>query len=345
MSRVVVLCPGRGSYTEASLGSLDPDHEFVRAAERRRADFGLEPLLVLDQANRFEPARHLRPAHVSPLIFVKAMIDGAKAAHEHDVVAIGGNSMGWYIGLCLAGALSFEDGFRLVQQMSMLQEEYAEGGQVIYPVVSDDWRPAPDLASNIDAALASSAGEAMPSIDLGGYRVLAGSKKGVSHLLSMLPQVRMGNVTYPIRLAQHGPYHTVLAEPVAEAARAAFADLKFHAPHTTLIDGRGRRFTPWSTDLAELKSYTLGAQVTTPYDFTASVRVALREFAPDHVILPGPGNTLGGIVGQILAAEGWRGIHSKADFQEVQRHVAEDTGPGVGAPFLVSMGMIPESRP
>ncbi|MFT5731962.1 MAG: acyl transferase domain-containing protein [Planctomycetota bacterium] len=342
MSRVVILCPGRGSYTEASLGSLDPDHEFVRAAERRRADFGLEPLLVLDQANRFEPARHLRPAHVSPLIFVKAMIDGAKAAHEHDVVAVGGNSMGWYIGLCLAGALSFEDGFRLVQRMAMLQEEFAEGGQVIYPVVADDWLPSPELRANVEAGLASSGGEAMPSITLGGYAVLAGSRKGISHLLTALPQVRMGRVTYPIRLAQHGPYHTALAQPVADAAHAEFADLKFQMPHTTLIDGRGRQFTPWSTDLTELKSYTLGAQVTTPYDFTASVRVSLREYAPDHVILPGPGNTLGAIVGQILVGEGWRGIHSKADFLESQRHDSSATGPATHAPFLVSMGMIPE---
>ncbi len=331
MSRVVILAPGRGSYTEASLGSLDPDHEFVRTAERRRADFGLEPLLELDQASRFEPARHLRPAHVSPLIFVKAMIDGAKVAAEHDVVAVGGNSMGWYIGLCMAGALSFEDGFRLVQRMALLQEEHADGGQIIYPVVDDEWQHSPELAGNVADVLASSDGAAMPSIDLGGYAVLAGSKKGVSHMLAKLPQVRMGNVTYPIRLAQHGPYHTALAAPVADAAKAEFRDLEFRAPHTTLIDGRGRSFTPWSADLAELRSYTLGAQVTTPYNFSSSVRVALREYAPDHLILPGPGNTLGGIVGQVLAAEGWRGIRSKSDFLAAQQ--AGDP------PFLVSLGL------
>lgn len=339
MSRVVVLCPGRGSYTEASLQSLDPDHELVATAERRRADFGLEPLLALDQAPRFEPARHLRPAHVSPLIFVKAMIDGARVAEEHEIVAVGGNSMGWYIGLCLAGALSFEDGFRLVQRMALLQEEFADGGQILYPIVDEDWLPSPELAANVAAVLASSDGSALPSIDLGGYAVLAGSKKGVSHMLSALPQVRMGNVTYPIRLAQHGPYHTALAAPVAEAAQAEFRDLNFRAPLTTLIDGRGRSFTPWSADVAELRRYTLGAQVTTPYDFTASVRVALREFAPDHLILPGPGNTLGGIVGQVLVEEGWRGIRSKTEFLASQKLVQEAPGAAASMPFVVSLGL------
>ena len=58
--------------------------------------------------------------------------------------------------------------------------------------------------------------------------------------------------------------------------------------------------------------------MSAPFDFTATVRVALREFAPDTIILPGPGNTLGGIVGQVLVAEGWSGIHSKGDFLAAQ---------------------------
>ncbi|MEZ5973791.1 MAG: hypothetical protein R3E96_02795 [Planctomycetota bacterium] len=33
MSRVAIVCPGRGSYTEATLRSLPPEHEFVQAAE------------------------------------------------------------------------------------------------------------------------------------------------------------------------------------------------------------------------------------------------------------------------------------------------------------------------
>ena len=50
----------------------------------------------------------------------------------------------------------------------------------------------------------------------------------------------------------------------------------------------------------------------------ASVRVALHETAPDRIVLPGPGNTLGGIVGQCLVQDGWRGIHDKAAFEAMQ---------------------------
>lgn len=86
----------------------------------------------------------------------------------------------------------------------------------------------------------------------------------------------------------------------------------------TLVDGRGARATPWSADPSALCDYTLRAQIDTPYDFTASVRTVLREHAPELLVLPGPGNTLGGVVGQILAELGWRGIRAKDDFERVQ---------------------------
>lgn len=320
--RGVALCPGRGSYTEATLRSLPADEPLVARAEAVRAEFGLESLAALDCANRFEPARHLAPANVSPLIYVKTMLDLERAARSYELVAIGGNSMGWYTALAAAGALSFEDGMRLVQRMSLLQEELASaanaGGQVIYPIVDDEWRVDSARTTSLETAVASSNGQSFPSIRLGGYRVLAGSNAGIAHLLKALPPVRVGKVTYPFRLAQHGPYHTHLAEPVSQAARIALAGLEFTTPRTTLIDGRGRRHTPWSTDVAALLEYTFGAQVSTPYDFTSTVRVALREYAPDRLVLPGPGNTLGGVVGQVLCEERWQGLHSKADFLVAQ---------------------------
>ncbi len=123
---------------------------------------------------------------------------------------------------------------------------------------------------------------------------------------------------YPARLAQHGPYHTPIAQPVAERASATLGRLDFKPPEITLIDGRGGRHSPWSTDPQALRAYTLGAQLVTPFSFSTSVRVALREDAPDHLVLPGPGNTLGGICGQILVAEGYRGIRRRDDFDRVQ---------------------------
>ncbi len=318
MRRVALVCPGRGSYTEASLGSLPPDDPLVREAEALRRGYELEPLLALDGAARFEPARHLRPANVSALIYVVSMLDARAVAARERVACVVGNSLGWYSALAAAGALSFADGFRLVQEMALLQEEGAPGGQVLYPLVGEDWRADPALERAVAEALAAQAGAAFPSIRLGGFAVLAGSEAGVAALLRGLEKRTLGKTTYPFRLAQHGPYHTPLAAGVAARARERLGQLVFRAPRATLVDGRGVRATPWSADLRALRDYTLGAQIDTPYDFSASVRVALREEAPDALVLLGPGNSLGGVCGQILVAEGWRGIRSRADFDRAQ---------------------------
>ena len=145
-------------------------------------------------------------------------------------------------------------------------------------------------------------------------------------LQEQLPPITQGKQSYPFRLALHGPYHTPLAAGVTAKAAGFLRELEFRQPNVTLIDGFGRRFTPWSTDIVALRDYTFGAQVSQPYDFTRSVTVVLREYAPDQLVLPGPGNTLGGICGQILVQLGWQGISSRADFtarQESDRPIVE----------------------
>ncbi len=65
-----------------------------------------------------------------------------------------------------------------------------------------------------------------------------------------------------------------------------------------------------------------------PYDFSALVRVALREYAPDAFVLLGPGDALGAAVAHIVIAERWQGIDSRDAFVERQ----EDD------PLLISLG-------
>jgi [acyl-carrier-protein] S-malonyltransferase len=205
--------------------------------------------------------------------------------------------------------------------MSLLQEEPmagGPGGQVIYPLTDASWRPDPELESAVAHALRGGNGEVHASLDLGAYTVLAGTEAGVARLLADLPAVTVGERRYPLRLAMHGPYHSPLAAPVASAARDRLADLAWTAPDTALVDGRGARWSPWSTDPLALRDYTLGEQVTTPYRFATSLRVALREWAPEVIVLPGPGNSLGSICAQIVVAEGYRGIRSRADFDAAQ---------------------------
>lgn len=323
MTRAGLVFPGRGAYTAASLGSLPREHPLVRRAEELRGGWDLPPLLELDGASRFDPRVHLLPANASPLIFLASLLD-AEAINGDLVPVVGlGNSLGWYTALTYADALSFDDGFRLVQEIGLLQQEPlpygGPGGQVIYPLAGPDWRPDPALAQTVEIALQRGNGEVHRSIDLGGYAVLAGTEAGVARLLDALPAIKIGERLYPLRLAHHGPYHTPLVAHVASAAAERLGSLDWRAPRITLVDGRGAIWSPWSADPIALRDYTLGVQLTTPFRFATALRVALREWAPDRLLLPGPGNSVGAICGQVLVAEGYRGIHDRSDFEVAQR--------------------------
>ena len=327
-ARAVIACAGRGAYGAGSLGSLPPDHPAVERAESLREQYGLEPLLELDGATTFEPLRHLRPANASALIFMVTLLDSERAAEDHDVEVVIGNSLGWYSALAIAGALSFDDAFRLVQEIALLQEEPlpdgGSGGQVIYPLTDADWLPAPDLRAAVAGVIdghddGSGSGRIYESVDLGAYTVLAGDDAGMATLVDRLPVVKIGERLFPLRLALHGPYHTPLVAHVAAGAAERLSGLGWRSPSLPLIDGRGARWSPWSTDPAALRDYTLGEQLTTPFRFAASLHVALREYGPDVVVLPGPGNSLGGICGQLIVAEGFHGLRSRSDFERAQQ--------------------------
>jgi [acyl-carrier-protein] S-malonyltransferase len=335
--RAVIACAGRGAYGAGSLGSLPRDHPAVQRADVLREGYDLEPIRDLDAAEGFDPVRHLRPANASALIFMVTLLDAERAADDHEVVGVIGNSLGWYSALAIAGALSFDDAFRLVQEIALLQEEPlpegGSGGQVIYPLTDADWLPVPDLRAVVagvidDLGDGNASGRIYESVDLGAYTVLAGDDAGVATLIDRLPPVKIGERLFPLRLAMHGPYHTPLVAHVAEMAAQQLSGLDWRPPIVPLIDGRGARWSPWSTDPMALRDYTLGEQLTTPFRFASSLRVALREYGPDVVVLPGPGNSLGGICGQLIVAEGFHGLRSRSDFERAQ---------GSGAPVVLSM--------
>ena len=85
---------------------------------------------------------------------------------------------------------------------------------------------------------------------------------------------------------------------------------------------------PFAVNAQDLWRYTFATQILETYDFTRAIQVAMREYAPDRIILLGPGDTLGGAIVQALIAIEWRGLKSKQDFQELQ----------ASAPILLSMG-------
>ena len=337
--RALVICPGRGTYNRDELGYLGRHHagkrDLLDMVDGYRARLGKPTVSALDGAKRFSAATHVRGDNASPLIHTCAYADFLDIDRDgFDVVAVTGNSMGWYIALACAGSMQAEAGLAIVDTMGWLMHEHGVGGQLVYPLVGEDWRESPgrrgelmELLAEIDNRPGHSASL---SIDLGGMLVFAADEPGLAALIDALPKL---GERYPMRLPYHAAFHSVLQSEVAIKGREALREDLFAAPAIPLIDGRGQIWRPRETRPVELRDYTLGAQVVAPYDFARAVRTGLREFAPDALIVLGPGTTLGGAVAQVLVGEQWLGMTDKASFQSLQRD----------HPFMLSMAL-PEQR-
>jgi acyl transferase domain-containing protein len=319
----LVVAPGRGSYGKTELGSLAGVD--LAAYDAVRADAGKPTLTSLDSAARFSPAVHLAGENAAPLIYAASMADMAAIDRDAvEIVAVTGNSMGWYTALAAAGALSVADGFRVADAMGVNSGRHGPGGQLVLSLVDDDWRAVPGLRNGV-LALADATGMAI-SIDLGGTLVLAGGEDAVKAFAARSP-------VPATRLAGHGPFHTPLMADSSLAAMASLPAGWFGNPQLPLIDGRGHIWRRWASDPAALWRYTFETQILAPYDFARAIEVGVKEFAPDRIILLGPGDNLGGAIAQALIGARWMGLASKADFVAMQRE----------APFLLSMGR-PDQR-
>jgi len=317
----MLLCPGRGSYARDELGFLartlrpGPVADALAACDEWRRSQGRELLSAIDRAEKFRPGLHLDGENAAELIYFGTMLHLEQLRERYEIVAVAGNSLGWYTALAASGALDPTEGWRLVATMAALQKEIA-GGQVLTTTVDDEWRRDERLQRAVHDAIGTlqSQGEdhfCDHSIRLGGHEVIAGTEAAIGALLATLPKVKVGDREFPFRLAGHGPFHTRLCSGTAARARELLADLPVRAPACHLVDGFGNVHSPWSAAPRELWNYTTGAQVTETFDFSASVRTAMREFQPDVLLCAGPGASLRAPVGHCVLREGWRGITTR----------------------------------
>ena len=326
----LVIAPGRGTYNKEELGYFGRYHadkaDLLTGFDARRAALGQETLSALDGAAKYALSTYSRGDNASGLIYACAYADFLSIDRDaYDIVAVTGNSMGWYIALACAGALDARGGFEVVNTMGTLMHEGMIGGQTLYPFVDDNWVEIPGKRQEL-LALVDDIDGLHVSIELGGMIVFAGDDAALKEAEGRLPPVQE---RFPMRLANHAGFHSSMQAPISAKGKAALDAAMFSDPALPLIDGRGHVWHPRATDVGAMWDYTLGHQVVETYDFTRAIQNGMREFAPDTVIVLGPGATLGGAVMQSLIACGWRGMNSKEQFLDQQ----------ASAPAVISMGI------
>jgi len=254
----LVICPGRGTYGKAEFGYLKRFHAdktgLIETFDRLRAERGQPTISELDGAERYSPGLHTRGDIASPLIFAASYADFLAIDRDrYEIAAVTGNSMGWYTTLACAGAVSAERGFQIIDAMGENSQAGEPGGQVLLTFVDEDWRPVAGLREEA-LALVEHVSDLHVSIELGGMLVLAGTEKALETLLAEAPH---NPAREPLRLVNHGPFHSPLMQE--SSARALQLPGEWLAgPALPMIDGRGHIWRPRASN-AEALSFTLVA--------------------------------------------------------------------------------------
>jgi [acyl-carrier-protein] S-malonyltransferase len=316
----VIVAPGRGTYNKTELGYLLRFHqnksEMLDAFDDLRQLRNQKKLSELDGVSSYSNSVHTRGDNASALIYACGLSDFLSIDKDRfEILAVTGNSMGWYTALACAGALDQLGGLTIANTMGSLMQEHLIGGQIIYPYVDEDWQ----MISGKREDILTKASEinAMPehvlalSIDLGGMIVLAGNETGLKAFERIMP---ITQERFPLRLTNHAGFHTHLQIPVSKKGKLELDRSLFRQADIPLIDGRGYIWHPNANTLDALYEYTLGHQVIEPYHFNTAIKTAALEFMPDVFIILGPGTTLSGATAQSLIAAKWHGWEDKRDF-------------------------------
>ncbi len=290
MSRIGFLFPGQGAQHVGMGTKLCEQFPAARALFDRATE-----ILGYDLARlcREGPATELDSTVISqPAIFVTSLAALERLKVEQpDVVAqcdqAAGLSLGEYTALVFAGAMSFEDGLRVVQQRGQAMQDAADAtpsGMVSI------------LLLDVDAVKAiRDEAAAEGTIELANYLcpgniVLSGSKAACVKAAELAEKAG----GRPIPLSVAGAFHTSIMRPADERLAAALANVSLQSPRIPVVSNVDAAA---HADPEEIKQI-LVQQVLSPVRWEDSIRNLLAA-GVDQFYEIGPGKVLTGLLKRI----------------------------------------------
>ena len=297
MASVAFVFPGQGSQS-VGMGRDLAEGSAAAAAVFAVADLALgEPLSALawdGPAERLDLSEHAQPAILATSIAILAGFRERFAAEglaAPTPVFAAGHSMGKYSALVAAGALSLEDGVRLVRERGRLMQASGRGrdGAMAALIGLDDAR-LPELVAG-----ASQHGVfVVANRNAPGQVVVSGERAAIevgAELAKSLGAKRA--IVLPVSVAAHSP---LMAE-ATEGMRDALRGIPFHDPSPALLaNADGRPITTAEGARAELIEH-----LTAGVDW---IRIVERMAAAgvSTFVEVGPGRVLTGLLKRIVPA-------------------------------------------
>jgi len=222
-----------------------------------------------------------------PAVFLCSVIPAlVNPEVKPDMVA--GHSLGEFSALVVSGALTFEDGVRLVAKRALAMQRACE----INPSTMAAIIALPDETVEALCAEVTEGGVVVPAnYNCPGQIVISGSNEAID---AACAKMTAAGAKRALKLKVGGAFHSPLMEPAREELASAIEATEFHAPKCPVyqnVDASAH------TEPAEIKA-NLVAQLTAPVRWTQSVKNMIAAGA-DTFIEVGPGAVLQGLIKKI----------------------------------------------
>lgn len=221
-----------------------------------------------------------------PAIFLHSVLLAKSLGEEFKPDMVAGHSLGEFSALVAAGALSFEEGLKLVSKRAQAMQKACE----LQPSTMAAVLALPDekveaLCAEVDDVVAPA------NYNCPGQVVISGTIEGID---AACEKMLAAGAKRAMKLKVGGAFHSPLMQPAQEELAEAIAAAEFKTPVCPIyqnVDGKPH------SDPAEIKE-NLIKQLTAPVRWTYDVQSMIADGATEFVEL-GPGNVLQGLVKKI----------------------------------------------
>ena len=221
-----------------------------------------------------------------PAVFLHSVIL-ALTSEDFKPDAVAGHSLGEFSALVTSGALSFDDGLKLVLKRALAMQKACESNPSTMAAVLGLEDPVvEDICRGINDEVVTPANYNCP-----GQIVISGSHKGIEVVTEKLKEAGAKRV---LPLPVGGAFHSALMRPAHDELEKAIRDTDFQKPICPVYQNVDA--LPYQ-DTEAIKS-NLIAQLTAPVRWTQTVLNMINEGIDDFTE-SGPGKVLQGLIKKI----------------------------------------------
>ena len=232
-------------------------------------------------------AEQLKETKVTqPAVFLHSVILAKTLGEEFQPQMVAGHSLGEFSALVANGALSFEDGLRLVSKRALAMQKACEiKPSTMAAVLGLADNVVEEVCASIDGIVVAA------NYNCPGQLVISGETSAVEKACEAMKEA---GAKRALMLPVGGAFHSPMMEPAREELAAAIEATTFSTPSCPVYQNVTATAI---SDANEIKK-NLIIQLTAPVKWTQTVQQMITDGA-DSFTEVGPGKVLIGLVGKI----------------------------------------------